>query len=42
MKIKYAHLDGARDPEEKRMEQRTRRLNLAYEAIEKVQLEHWK
>ena len=36
-KIKYAHPDGAKDPEEKRIrEQRTQRLNLAYEAIDKV------
>ncbi len=38
-KIKYAHPDGAQDPEEKRIrEQRTQRLNLAYEAIEKARL----
>jgi len=36
-KVKYAHPDGVQDPEEKRIrEQRTQRLNLAYEAIEKA------
>ena len=36
-KVKYAHPDGSHDLEEKRIsEQRTQRLNLAYEAIEKA------
>ncbi len=36
-KIKYAHPDGTQDPEERRVrEDRTKRMNLAYEAIQKA------
>lgn len=36
-KVEYGHPDGAQDAEEKRIrEQRTQRLNLACEAIEKA------
>ena len=36
-KIKYAHPDGTQDPEERRVrEDRTKRLNLAYDAIQKA------
>jgi len=36
-KVKYAHPDGAQDPEERKVrEDRTKRLNLAYEAIQKA------
>ena len=36
-KVKYAHPDGAQDPEERKVrEDRTERLNLAYEAIQKT------
>jgi len=38
-KIKHAHPDGTQDPEERKArEDRTRRLNLAYEAIQKARL----
>ena len=36
-KIKYAHPDGTQDPEERRVrEDRTKQMNLAYEAIQKA------
>ena len=36
-KIKYAHPDSTQDPEERRVrEDRTKRMNLAYEAIQKA------
>lgn len=36
-KIKYAHPDGTQDPEERSVrEDRTKRMNLAYEAIQKA------
>ena len=36
-RIKYAHPDGAQDPEERRVsEDRTKRLNLAYEVIQQA------
>ena len=36
-KIKYAHPNGAQDPKERKVrEDRTKRLNLAYEAIQKA------
>ena len=39
-KIKYAHPDGDQDPEERQVrEDRTKRPNLAYEAIQMAQQE---
>ena len=36
-RVKYAHPNGTQDPEERRVrEDRTKRLNLAYEAIQKT------
>ena len=36
-RVKYAHPDGTHDPEERRVrEDRTKRLNLAYVAIQKA------
>jgi len=36
-RVKYAHPGGMQDPEERKVrEDRTKRLNLAYEAIERA------
>ncbi len=40
--IKYAHPDGSQDPKERRVrEDRTKRMNPAYEAIQKARQGRW-